>query len=701
MNPMNFIKIKNITFHSSENNFVIFKDENDLIYQGQIFHPYLGQTLEVKSEIIKTNYGDQHKILFVKYFPPQSQNELINLLSCGLVSKIGIKTAQKIVSNFNVEDFFKNPKNYNIKVNSKLKKLLEDNLLLYKNFIFSQELFLSNGFSQDSIIKINELFQDKSSEILKNNPYQFYKKIPSLTFKFLDAIAQKNGLSTYSKDRLISGTYACIDEFCELEKCSGIKFDNLHELGYKFLEIDDAIYYSSINKFLDEDLLCEVEIDKVLLVSTPQIYYTELSIANNLKRLSKTKIIFNITDTSSILPEFLSIEQKKSINILLNNKIAILTGIPGSGKTTIIKYAIDLYQKQNFDKKVYISTPTGKAAQRVRETNVISNVSTNHKLLGFLPNGEFVFNENNKLKLDLLVLDEASMIDMFMFNSLLKALPENAQIWIIGDSNQLASIQLGNVLQDLIDSNTIKYTNLTEAFRQEKNSQILKNAIKVINKELLILPSNKKDQDFYFFNKTNEKEIAQSTIDLFFKVKNNKSYNFNQLQILCPQKTTLCGVDYLNSQIQLTLNKGGQSIKWKDKEFFKNDKVIQTINDYDRNVFNGDIGFIKDFSVNNNQLVVEINGTDIIYEKSQIYELDLAYAISIHKFQGSECNAVIMPVSSKFMRMMTPKLLYTGMTRAKELLILNGDLNVLNHCIENNKDIDRKTLLKHFLLNKK
>ena len=194
--------------------------------------------------------------------------------------------------------------------------------------------------------------------------------------------------------------------------------------------------------------------------------------------------------------------------------------------------------------------------------------------------------------------------------------------------------------------------------------------------------------------------INLSLKTLFFKVKNNKSYNFNQLQILCPQKTTFCGVDYLNHQIQLIINQNRQSIKWKDKSFFQNDKVIQTINDYERNVFNGDIGFIKSFSLPNNQLIVEINGIEVIYEKSQIYELDLAYAISIHKFQGSECKAVIMPISPKFIKMMTPKLLYTGKPRAKELLILNGDLNIFNHCIENNKDIDRKTLLKHFLLNK-
>ena len=485
---MNLISIKTITFYNPENHFTIIKDEKDIYYQGCIFYPYKNQKIEVKTEPIKTAYGEQKKIVFVKYVQPNKQDELIGLLSSGLIPKIGEKTAQKIIySIIDYEEFWKNPeKDINqVTINDKLKKSLLNNIVFYKNFIALHEQFSLKGFTQDSIIKINEIFKEKALFILQNNPYQFYKKIPLLTFQFLDKVAESFDLSKHSKERILAGTYACIDEHCEENKCSGIEFNKLHKIGFQFLNIDDGIYYSTLNHLIDDKELCEITINDKLFIATPQIYYTELGIANTLKKIKNGNIIKN--PFLSELPNFLSEHQKKSIEILLNNKVAILTGMPGSGKTTIIQYAIELYKKQNPDKIVYIGTPTGKASQRVKETNPNLNVSTNHRLLGFLPNGSFIFNEKNLLEVDLLVLDETSMVDMFMFYSLLKALPNRTQLWLIGDSNQLPSIQLGDVLLDLITSNYFAYHHLHEVFRQNENSKILKNAKKQLKKKLLNL----------------------------------------------------------------------------------------------------------------------------------------------------------------------------------------------------------------------
>jgi exodeoxyribonuclease V alpha subunit len=694
---MAIISIKSITFYNPENHYAIIKDYNDDYYQGNIFYPYKEQKLEVQSEFIMTAYGKQQKITFVKYFAPKTSVELVNLLTSGLIPKVGQKTALKITENIIADTFLDELELQHININQNLKSSLKNKLMFYKNFIVSNLKFTEKGFQQDSIIKITELFGEKALSILETNPYIFYKKIPLLTFGFIDKVAESYQLSRHSKERILAGTFSCIEDYCNENKCSGIEFNNLCKTAGSFLEIDDGIYYATLNHLLDEKELCEITIDNQNLISTPQIYYTELGIANQIKRLKNGSVDKN--KFIATLPDFLSDNQVQAIEDLLNNKVSILTGMPGSGKTTIIQYVIKLFEKQYPEKIVYIGTPTGKSAQRVRETDAKLNVSTNHKLLGFLPDGSFLHNENNKLKVDLVILDETSMVDIFMFHSLLKAIPNNAQVLIIGDPNQLPSIQLGNVLLDLIESKVIIHKHLHEVFRQKENSNILNSAMKVINKEIIKQPENNKDQDFYFFNKTIEKDIAKVTIDLFFKIKQNKQYALRDLQILCPQKTSLCGVDYLNNEIQSILFQDKKSIKWKDKEFFEGDKVIQNINDYDRNIFNGDIGFIKSFSTTNYQIIIDCDGSEVIYEKSQIEQLELAYAITIHKFQGSECKGIIMPITKSFSRMLTPKLIYTGMTRAKELLVLSGDLNIFNHSIKYNEDIERKTFLQFFLLN--
>lgn len=700
---MKIIKIKSITFYNPENHYAIIKDEDDYSYQGNLYYPYKGQKIEVKTEIMQTMYGEQEKILMVKYFIPENKNQLIKLLSSGMISRIGDKTAEK-VTNYaiiennveNINSFFLNNEKAieHFPINIQLKKSINHYVKFYYGFINSNTILSGKGFSQESIIKINELYGIDSLNIIEKNPYQLYKKIPLLSFLFLDKVAHSYQLSKTSVERILAGTYACIEEYCEENKSSGIVFEQLHQIGFKFLDIDEGTYYATLNHLLNDKNLCEITIDESLFISTPQIYYTELSIARNIKRLNFTST--KIKKTKNV-PDFLSNEQNNSIDILLNNKLAILTGMPGSGKTTIIQYAVQSFLEQYPDKVVVVGTPTGKAAQRVKETNANLQVSTNHKLLGFLPNGEFIFNEKNKLKIDLLIVDETSMIDMYMFSNILKALPTHAKLWIIGDSNQLSSIQLGNILIDLIDSKIIAHTHLNKVFRQNEGSEILYNAIRVIDKKPIEPTIKEKNRDFYFFEEDNEMKIASSTIELFFKIKNNKNYHFNELQILCPQKTTLCGIDSLNSAIQKQLFNEEIHLKWKNKLFFKGDKVIQTINDYDRNIFNGDIGYIKDFSISNYQLIVYCNGQEIIYEKSQIEQLELAYAISVHKFQGSECKAVIIPISKMFSKMLTPKLIYTAMTRAKQLLVLNGNLSLFNECVLHNKDIERKTFLKYFI----
>ena len=697
---MKIISIKNIVFYNIESHYCIFKDSEDLTYQGNLFYPYKKQKIEIDYSTIKTAYGEQFKIGLCNYFLPETEEQIVNFLSSGLISNIGDKTAKKIFNIVrNKESLFNNLEDYlkQLNLNAKLSNNLANKLKLYKNFVISNLEFSKIGFSQDSIIKIIQLFGSNSISILKSNPYEFYKKIPLVTFEFLDKVASTFELSLVSKERILAGAMSYIEEYCNDNKSSGISFDNLFEQLYQFLKIDDGICYATLNHLIDEKKLCEIEIDNNLLISTPQIFYTEMGISNNIKRLN-IKIKKQNFDYNKI-PEFLSEKQKKAIISLLENKISILTGMPGTGKTTIIKYAVSIFKESNNKKIIHIGTPTGKAAQRVKEMDNSLSVSTNHKMLGFLPNGEFIHNEKNKLNYDLLILDESSMIDIFMFHDIVKSLPDDARLWIIGDSNQLPSINLGNVLLDLISSKLINHYQLTEVFRQKSNSNILNNAINVINKESVVKHENKPNLDFYFFHKTEEKEIVASTLDLYFKIIKNKELSINEIQILCPQKTGLCGVDNINKSIQSVLFNGNNSIKWKEKVFYIGDKVIQTINDYEKDIFNGDVGYIKNISINSYQIVVSFVDREVVFEKSEIDQLELAYALTIHKFQGSETNTIIMPIAKSFYRMLTPKLIYTGMTRAKNLLVMNGDIYLFNKALKSNLDVERKTFLQHFLQN--
>lgn len=695
---MDLITIKNITFYNVENHFVIFKDNNDNFFQGNLFYPYRGQNLKVKADLIQTTYGEQFKLKTVDYILPDNQTELASFLSSGLFPKIGVKTALKISQEITCEELFTNYTSAisGLSVKKNLQHTLAKYLSLYIAFTKANLKFTERGFNQEQIIAISLLYKENAITILESNPYDFYKKIPKTSFEFLDIVAKFYNLNLHSKERILAGTMACLEDYFEVNKCSGMEFNLLQKEAIKFLQVAEDIYFVTLNHLLNDQDLCEITINDVLLISTPQVYYTELGISNNLKRLN-TQSTIKIQNNLATLPKFLSEQQVKTIRSLLCNKVCVLTGMPGSGKTTIINYAISEYKKTNLRGKVYIGTPTGKAAQRVKETNSNLNVSTNHKMLGFLPDGTFVFNKENKLDYDLLILDESSMLDMFMFFNILKALKDDAKLWIIGDTNQLASIGLGDILMDIIDSKVIKHVHLSEVFRQAKGSHILEHAIEVINKQPQFKLVDPSIDDFYCFDKKEDKEISQSTIDLFFSISKKRNLKLEELQILCPQRSSICGIDFLNSEIQSKIHKGKEFIKWKDKSFYIDDKVIQTVNDYDRDVFNGDIGIIKYFDAKNFNLIVVFNNNEVVYEKAEIDQLELAYAISIHKFQGSECKSILMPISRSFMKMLTPKILYTGMTRAKDLLVLNGNLDILNHALEFNEDKIRETFLSYFL----
>lgn len=703
------ISISKILFFSEENFYCVFEGiDNNIkkIYLGFVYYPFVNMNLRISTENIISTYGSQEKIIYLEYLTINNVEAFKNFLQTSYFPKIGKKISNKFCLDFNIRNALDLQNIHKINTSNKSYQTIINNYIKYEEFLYIYKNFYLLGFNQEQILECQKKFGNESIQYLNNNIYFFYKKISKLSFGILDKIGLKKGFNNFSIERLKAGTIACIEEYQEKTKNSFIEYNELVKLAIDFLNIPEDIYFISLSHLIEDKKISELIVENNNLsynyISQPTVYNIEKSIFNN---LCKINLINKYKLNNSDLPFFLSNTQKNGILNLFNNQLSFITGMPGTGKTTIIQYGIELFLKNNIGTKIKIGTPTGKAAKRVKES--ISSeyltqsefnieISTNHRLLKYLPhNQSFFYNEDNKLDIDLLILDESSMLDIYMFYQILKSLPSTCYLWIIGDINQLPSIQLGNILEDCITSKKFNHIHLNEVFRQNENSLILKNAQLLLNNEDLIIPQNEYNQDFYFFNILKDKDTSKKTIDLFFQISQFKKYSLEDIQILSPQKSGFCGTDYLNYNIQKIIhtNTKNKSIKWKDKEFFIGDKVIQTVNDYDRNIFNGDIFYIEKFE--DFKIYLKNSDGSFIAEKQEIDELELAYALTVHKYQGSEVKSVILPISDSFYHL-NKSIIYTGMTRAKDLMTFVGNLSYFNKT--KNKEIEkRNTFLNQFL----
>lgn len=668
------------------------------------------------------NYGLQFKFNRFERKAIKTEQGIISYLSSDMFPGIGPKIAKTIVEKLGLNCLTLIKENENVlnKVN-----LTDKQKTVIKTGIISDQInqetvvfFLDNGISMDMAHKIISIFGDMAKEMVLENPYILMEKIERFGFKKNDAFALKIGINENSIVRLKALiTYVLQESLYSVGNSYIAKID-LYDYTIKYLGQDiDVDVYDKVLEILSSNKKIYIDINKNIF--DYKMYIQELELAVELSKILKGKRDLHQKmikyDESDIYKNYYKIknhshlefskEQENAILSAFTEPIIIITGGPGTGKTTIVKAIIEMYLKLNKDNTTvadYIAllAPTGKAAKRLKESTQLPSM-TIHKYLGYMGGNSFTYSKYNKTAAKLIIVDEASMMDLPLASRLITSMQDDARIIIVGDVDQLPSVGPGQVLKDLIDSREIKTIRLTKIHRQAENSSIIKLAHN-INEG--ILPENILDKlNDRVFIATDNSHLSSILVDATSRYI-SRGYDIKKdLQILIPMYKGDCGINEINSKIQDLVNPlkdENEQIKHYGQVFRENDKVIQLVNRAEKGIMNGDVGYIHSFIYKDLKIIglrIAFDQNIIEYSIEELEDLSLAYAISVHKAQGGEFDIVIMPISSKHFVMLKRKLIYTAITRAKKILILIGDVQIMQQGIrkiENN----RKTILKNKLI---
>lgn len=698
--------VERITYQSAENGYsvlrVAVKDYNELVtVVGNLIDVNVGSVLLIEGEwTVNKKYGTQFSAYKWEETVPATAFGIEKYLGSGLIKGVGPKFAKRIVDMFGtdtisvIED---NPEHLN-EVEGIGEKRIE---MIVKSWEQQKEiknimLFLqSHDVSTTFATKIYKKYGNKSIEIVKANPYKLADDIWGIGFKTADNIASKLNFDKNCFIRCRSGILYTLNQLADDGHVYAEK-EQLIKKSSEFLDIEQNFIVEALEKILNtNDLVLDEE-----AIYLPTFYMAEIGIAHRLKLLnnSPARINTNLKVNISRLQEKIGIEydeiQAKGIQQAVTAKVMILTGGPGTGKTTTTLGIIRILQIMGMH--ILLAAPTGRAAKRMTETTGME-AKTIHRLLEFKPSGGYQRNEKNMLDGDVLIIDESSMIDVILMNSLMKAIPPHMKLILIGDIDQLPSVGAGNVLRDIIDSNQFSVIRLTKIFRQAQSSRIIMNAHK-INEGRYPDLSNGKNTDFFFIE-AEEPEVAANTIVELVKSRLPKYYHISpsSIQVLSPMQKGMVGASNLNIMLQDAINPSDKCLYRAGRSFRQNDKVMQIRNNYDKEVFNGDIGFISEIDFDNNKLNVVFDNRIIEYDITELDELVQAYAITIHKSQGSEYPVVVMPVMMTHFIMLQRNLIYTGITRAKKVLVIVGTKKAVSYSVRNVTVTKRNTKLKERL----
>lgn len=722
-----------VRYVNEENGYSVFDlntSDGEIKIVGIFDSVNIGESLEVEGEFTYDNkYGEQLNVSSYQKKLPSSTVEIEKYLASGIISTIGPKNASYIVKQFGKKsldivfdetDKLLEVRGIGKKSIEKIKKSVEE-LKFSKNILFH---LTGLGISLSLSKKIYNIFKENTLEVINENPYKLIKNVRGIGFLKADEIALKNNLDKNSSYRIESAILYVLTQ-------KAINFGHVYYPKEKLTnevskligvetELIEPVYMNLL-------LSSEVVIDNSFEESNiylDYLYVSESYIASKLAKMALNedfKILFDIDKEIKKSIKNLSIKLSKiqidAIKSCFEENISIITGGPGTGKTTIINTISKIYLDNGYN--ISLCAPTGRAAKRIEETTGIE-AKTIHRMLGYIPSsyddiGHFEYNEDNPLDTDVIIIDEMSMVDVVLFEKLLRGMKDNTRLVIVGDVDQLPSVGAGNVLRDLINSKKIKYTKLVDIFRQSESSNIIVNAHKINNGQEPIL--NEKNSDFFFL-KTETPVITRNVVvDLISKrLPNAYGYDFSKdIQILTQSRKGICGVFELNRLLQDILNPKNEEtdeLLVGNKLFRVNDKVMQTKNNYNLSffdsdgeenfgVYNGDMGHIIFIDKSSKKLTVEMDDNRVIdYTLEDLDNLELAYAITIHKSQGSEFKSVIIPMFDGYRLLQTRNLLYTAITRAKENIVLVGDKNVMNNMIRNNTINSRysnlENRIKHF-----
>lgn len=685
--------------------------------------PNIHEEYVLEGEFIRdSNYGLQFRINSYKRKLIANEEGIISYLSSEMFPGIGPKIAKIIIENIG-EDCLLKIKNDphildSINLTDKQKHVIITGIISDEQNQENVVFFLDNGITMDMTHKIISLFGAKAKEIVLENPYILMEKIERFGFKKNDAFALKLGIEENSMIRLKALTGYVLEEALYSAGNSYICRSDLYIFATKYInkEIEGKVF-NEVIELLEKEK--KIYIDEADNIYDYKMYIQEIELARGIAKILKGTTDDNkkppVYDNELIATEYQKIKEKSHVEYskeqeqaILNaftEPIIIITGGPGTGKTTIIKAIIEMYFKLNNENKAlldYIAllAPTGKAAKRLKESTNMPTM-TIHKFLGYMGRNNFTYNKYNKTDAKLIIVDEASMMDLSLASYLVTSMQPDARIIIVGDVDQLPSVGPGQVLKDLIDSKEIKTTRLTKIHRQAEDSNIIKLAHDV-NEGILPETILSKLSDRTFIPTDNE-HIASITVDIVKRFV-NKGYDIKKdIQVLIPMYRGDIGINAINARIQDEINPLDETvgeIKYYGNIFRENDKVIQLVNRAEKGIMNGDVGYISHFKYKN----LKINGLEVIFDTvkvnytlEELEDLSLAYAISVHKAQGGEFDVVVMPFTFQHYIMLRRKLIYTGVTRAKKTLIMVGEVAAMQQGIKR-IEANRKTILKEKLI---
>src|SRR6266566_2871661 len=702
--------VERVTFHSEETGFCVLRvkvrGHRDLVtVVGTAATITPGEYIEGEGWwVTDRTHGLQFKTQHLRVVPPSTLEGIEKYLGSGMVKGIGPHFARKLAQAFGEAVFDvieQTPERLTTLdgIGPKRKQRIVESWDAQKIIREIMVFLHSHGIGTARAVRIYKTYGNEAITRVRENPYRLALDIHGIGFKTADALAQRLGIPRDAVIRAQAGVRHVLQEFAEDGHCA-VHHDELIETATTLLEIPVGIIEQAVElECQDEHLIAEAIDGKSCLFLAP-LQRAEVGVASHLLRLLKGDLPWGAIDPVKAIPwveqrtgRTLSPSQRDAVAMALGSKVTVITGGPGVGKTTIVTSILQILQAKKMS--VLLCAPTGRAAKRLTETTGLE-AKTIHRLLEFDPTSMgFVHNYTNPLRADLVVVDEVSMVDVVLMSQLLRAIPDNAAVLLVGDVDQLPSVGPGSVLADIIGSGRIPTVTLTEIFRQAVTSQIIVNAHR-INQGQMPLMREDSTSDFYVIPADSPEEIQAKLLRVVTERIPQRFglHPIRDVQVLTPMNRGSLGARALNVALQEALNADATpTVTRFGWSYAPGDKVIQTINDYDKDVYNGDIGQVVQVDLEEGEVVVSFEGREVTYDVAELDEVALAYATTVHKSQGSEYPAVVIPQATQHYLMLARNLLYTGVTRGKQLVVLIGQPKACALAVRNVRAMRRLTNL--------